>query len=396
MKNIFLWVLLMVLRRTVLNLQSRRASDITRQFVLTVQSDEWRCEEHSETVVLVFPGMDLLNSSHLPANQSDFSSVFTREVLPPLYFLICVVGVALNGVAACIFFRVPSDSGLVVYLKNMMVADLLMLATFPFRLAAQLGLGGWRLHVVMCRYTAVLFYSSMYVGILFMGLISLERYVKIVRHTSSTSSTCTSQLGRLSFLHHLQSVGFSRVLALLTWSLLLLCVLPNVLLTSQPAHEGNSRNCMQLKTPLGVQWHRVSTLFSISLFWVTLLVLAFCYASIVCRVYQSYRRVRHNHGNRCKSNRSIFSILAVFFVCFVPYHACRVPYTLSQMPASDFSRNARFVLFQVKEGTLFLAALNVCLDPIIYFLMCRTFRESLLRKLSGRRSLNATQSLSNI
>lgn len=344
--------------------------------------------------------MDRLNSTHLPTNQSDFSSVFTRDVLPPLYFLICVVGVALNGVAACIFFRVPSDSGLVVYLKNMVVADLLMLTTFPFRLAAQLGLGGWRLQVVMCRYTAVLFYSSMYVGILFMGLISLERYVKIVRHTSSSSSSCSSRLGRVSLLHLLQSMGFARVLALLTWSLLLLSVLPNVLLTSQPAHEGNSRHCMQLKTPLGVQWHRLSTLFSVGLFWITLLVLAFCYASIICRVYQSYRRVRHNNSDvRCKSNRSIFSILVVFFVCFVPYHVCRVPYTLSQMPASDFSQNARFVLFQLKEGTLFLSALNVCLDPIIYFLMCRTFRESLLRKLSGRegrRSLNAAQSLRNI
>lgn len=347
--------------------------------------------------------MDHLNSTHLPTNQSDFSSVFTRDVLPPLYFLICVVGMSLNGVAACIFFRVPSDSGLVVYLKNMVVADLLMLATFPFRLAAQLGLGGWRLHVVMCRYTAVLFYSSMYVGILFMGFISLERYVKIVRHTSSSassSSSCRSWLGRVSLLHLLQSVGFAQVLALLTWSLLLLCVLPNVLLTSWPAHEGNSRHCMQLKTPLGMQWHRVSSLFSVGLFWVTLLVLAFCYASIACRIYQSYRRVHHNNSDvRRKSNRSIFSLLAVFVVCFVPYHVCRVPYTLSQMPASDFSQNTRFLLFQLKEGTLFLSALNVCLDPIIYFLMCRTFRESLLRKLSGRegrRSLTAAQSLSNI
>lgn len=347
--------------------------------------------------------MDHLNSTHLPTNQSDFGSVFTRDVLPPLYFLICVVGMSLNSVAACIFFRVPSDSGLVVYLKNMVVADLLMLATFPFRLAAQLGLGGWRLHVVMCRYTAVLFYSSMYVGILFMGFISLERYVKIVCHTSSSassSSSCRSRLGRVSLLHLLQSVGFAQVLALLTWSLLLLCVLPNVLLTSCPAHEGNSRHCMQLKTPLGVQWHRVSSLFSVGLFWVTLLVLTFCYTSIACRIYQSYRRVHHNNSDvRRKSNRSIFSILAVFVVCFVPYHICRVPYTLSQMPTSDFSRNTRFLLFQLKEGTLFLSALNVCLDPIIYFLMCRTFRESLLRKLSGRegrRSLTAAQSLSNI
>lgn len=348
--------------------------------------------------------MDHLNSTRLPTNQSDFSSTFTKEVLPSLYFLICVVGVSLNGVAAWIFFRVPSDSGLVVYLKNMVVADLLMLATFPFRLAAQLGLGGWRLHVVTCRYTAVLFYSSMYVGILFMGLISLERYVKIVRHASSSSasssSSCRTRLGGVSTLHLLQSVSFARVLALLVWSFLLLCVLPNVVLTSQPADEENSRHCMQLKTQLGVQWHRVSTFFSIGLFWVTLLVLAYCYASIACRVYQSYRRMRRNNSDVCrKSNRSIFSILAVFCVCFVPYHVCRVPYTLSQIPGSGFSRDTRFLLFQLKEGTLFLSALNVCLDPIIYFLMCQTFRESLLRKLSGRdrrRSLTTAQSLSHI
>ncbi|KAM9362022.1 P2Y purinoceptor 14-like [Symphorus nematophorus] len=345
--------------------------------------------------------MDPLNSTHLPTNQSDFSSVFMHHILPPLYLAICVVGVSLNSVAAWIFFRVPSDSGLVVYLKNMVVADLFMLASFPFRVAAQVGLGGWHIHVVMCRYTAVLFYSSMYVGILFMGLISLERYVKIVHHTSpSSSSSCRSLLGGGSCLHLLQSVGFARVLALLTWSLLLLCVLPNVLLTSQPANQENSRHCMQLKTPLGVQWHRVSTLFSVRLFWMTLLVLAFCYASIACRVYQSYRRARCNNSDaRRKSNRSIFSILAVFFVCFVPYHACRVPYTLSQMPGLNFSRDSRFLLFQLKEGTLFMSALNVCLDPVIYFLMCRTFRESLLRKLSGRdrrRSLTTAQSLSNI
>lgn len=329
--------------------------------------------------------MDQLNSTRLFTNQSDISSIFTQQVLPSLYFVICVVGGALNGVAAWIFFRVPSDSSLVVYLKNMVVADLLMLTTFPFRVAAQLGLGGWRLHVVICRYTAVLFYSSMYVGIIFMGLISLERYDRIVRHSSS-SSPCTSSLGGLSPLHLLQSVSFARVMALLTWCLLLLCVLPNAVLTSCAANEQSSQHCMQLKTPLGVQWHRVSTLFSVGLFWVTLLVLAFCYASIAHRVYQSYSRVHRDSSDVCrKSNRSIFSILAVFFVCFVPYHVCRVPYTLSQMPSSGYSHASHFLLFQLKEGTLFLSALNVCLDPVIYFLMCRTFRESLLRKLPGVR-----------
>lgn len=347
-------------------------------------------------------GMDLLNSSHLPSNQSDFSSVFTQDVLPLLYFLVGLAGALLNGVAACIFFRVPSDSGLVVYLKNMVVADLLMLATYPLRLAAKLGVGGWRLHVVMCRYTAVLFYSSMYVGILFMAFISLERYVKIVRPpaSASSSSSCLARVGGASRLYLVQTVGFARVLALLTWSFLLLCVLPNVLLTSAPARRDNSRHCMQLKTPLGVQWHRVSSFFSVGLFWATLLVLVFCYSSIARRVCRSHRRVRRSSRNACRrSSRSIASLLAVFTLCFVPYHVARVPYTLSQMPAAAFSWRSRFLLFQIKEGTLFLSCLNVCLDPVIYFLMCGTFRESLLKKLpgpDGGRSLTPAHSLSNI
>ncbi|XP_056138912.1 P2Y purinoceptor 14 [Lampris incognitus] len=343
--------------------------------------------------------MDHLNSSCIPGswlpvptNLSDFSSVFTHQALPALYLLICVVGMFLNGLAAWIFFRVPSDSGLVVYLKNMVVADLLMLATFPLRAASEMGVGGWRLRVAVCRYTAVLFYSSMYVGIVFMGLISLERYVKIVRHCSSSSFSSSS-------LRFLQSVGAARVFSLLMWSLMLLCVLPNAVLTSRLADERSSRHCMQLKTPLGIHWHRISTLFSVALFWATLLVLAFCYASIARRIYQSCSRVRQDGSDVCrKSNRSIFSILAVFFVCFVPYHTCRVPYTLSQMPGAGYSDASRFLLFQLKEATLFLSALNVCLDPVIYFLMCRTFRESLLTKLSQRRrpSLATAQSLSNM
>lgn len=183
-----------------------------------------------------------------------------------------------------------------------------------------------------------------------------------------------------------------------TWGLMLFSSLPNVILTSQPANEENSRQCMKLKTPLGIQWHKTSTLFSVAMFWLTLVVMAFCYSSIACHVYQSYRRVRSGNNAYRKSNRSILSLLLVFGFCFVPYHICRVPYTLSQV-SIGFDANTHFLLFQMKEATLMLAALNVCLDPVIYFLMCRSFREALLQKLPSqerRRSTSTGHSLSNI
>ncbi|XP_063060324.1 P2Y purinoceptor 14 [Engraulis encrasicolus] len=355
------------------------------------------------------------------SNRTDLSSVFTRQVLPALYLLICVLGLVLNGLAACLFFRMPSSSALVVYLKNMVVADLLMLLTFPPRVLSEAKLGGRPLEVVTCRYTAVLFYLSMYAGIVFMGLISLERYVKIVHTASSysapkssssatltsfrannTSFSCSSSSSSCSvMLHH---PGCAQAISLLAWALLLVCMLPNSFLSNKPLPPDSQWSCMKLKSELGKAWHRVSSLLVVAIFWATLLLLAFCYTSIAHRVYRSYRRLRstslRNGGTGCnsvgggtiggggvggqtarrKSNRSILSLLAVFFVCFVPYHVCRVPYTLSQNPDYGFSDNSRYVLFQVKEATLFMAAFNVCLDPVIYFLMCRTFREMLLHR----------------
>ncbi|KAL2096661.1 hypothetical protein ACEWY4_008809 [Coilia grayii] len=360
--------------------------------------------------------MDVTNATVAASNRTDLSSVFTRQVLPVLYLLICVLGLVLNSLAACLFFRMSSSSALVVYLKNMVVADLLMLLTFPTRILSEAGLGGRPLEVMTCRYTAVLFYLSMYAGILFMGLISLERYVKIVHSSASSSAaasfrsaplSCSSSSSCSSLLRH---GGCARAISLLAWLLLLLCMLPNSFLSNQTLPPDSQWSCMELKSELGKEWHRVSSLLIVGVFWATLLLLAFCYASIAHRVYRSYRRMGRGGRGSCaggggsqlvqrKSNRSILSILAVFFVCFVPYHVCRVPYTLSQNRDSGFSPASHYVLFQAKEATLFLAALNVCLDPIIYFLMCRTFRESLLQKLrchaQPRREATRRGSVSN-
>ncbi|KAK2881511.1 hypothetical protein Q8A67_018779 [Cirrhinus molitorella] len=333
--------------------------------------------------------MDYINTTQMePKNSTNVSSVFTHQVLPVLYAIICACAFILNGLAAWIFFRVPSSSALVVYLKNMVVADVLMLFTYPWRVVSDLGYGGLQLKLIVCRYTAVLFYLSMYTGITFMSLISLERYFKIVRSTSGASS-------------FLQRVPVAKALALLTWGVMMFFMLPNAILTNQPMPKVFS--CMALKSNLGRRWHEISAHFNVGIFWVAFLLMVFCYTSIACHVYRSYRRVQRGSSEAGRrSNRSIFSLLAVFVFCFVPYHVCRVPYTLSQRHKDGFSNHNRFMLFQVKEATLFLTALNVCLDPVIYFFMCRTFRESLLQKMSSvnrenrRPSIGTGLSISNL
>lgn len=105
------------------------------------------------------------------------------------------------------------------------------------------------------------------------------------------------------------------------------------------------------------------------------------YTAITKKIFKSHLKSRKNSISvKKKSSRNIFSIMFVFFICFVPYHIARIPYTQSQTEA-HYSCQSKQILFYVKEFSLLLSAANVCLDPIIYFFLCQPFREVLCKKL---------------
>ncbi|XP_036099842.1 P2Y purinoceptor 14 [Molossus molossus] len=301
-----------------------------------------------------------------PADPCTPDALLLQRVLPTLYLLVFLGGVLLNGVSGWVFCYIPSSKSFIVYLKNIVVADFLMSLTFPFKILSDAGLGPWQLTVFVCRASAVLFYVNMYVGIVFFGLIGFDRYYKIVKPLLTSA---------------IQSVAYSRVLAATVWLLMLLLAVPNIILTDQGVRDVTRVQCMELKNPLGLQWHKASNYVFVSLFWVVFLLLVVFYTAITRKIFQSHLKSRRNSVSvQRKSSRNIFSIMFVFFVCFVPYHVARISYTQSQTGA-HFGCQTKWALQYAKEFTLLLSAANVCLDPIIYFFLCQPFREMLCKKL---------------
>ncbi|XP_057593841.1 P2Y purinoceptor 14 [Hippopotamus amphibius kiboko] len=294
------------------------------------------------------------------------NTLITQQIIPVLYFMVFVAGILLNGVSGWIFFYVPSSKSFIVYLKNIVVADFLMSLTFPFKILSDSGLGPWQLNVFVCRVSAVLFYVNMYVSIVFFGLIGFDRYYKIVKPLST------------SFI---QSVSYSKLLSLLVWSLILLLAVPNMILTNRSATGATRVKCMDLKNELGLKWHKASSYIFVGIFWIVFLSLIIFYTAITRKIFKSHLKSRKNSVSvKKKSSRNIFSIMFVFFVCFVPYHVARIPYTWSQTE-THYSCRSKVMLLYVKEFSLLLSAANVCLDPIIYFFLCQPFREILCKKL---------------
>ncbi|XP_069831538.1 P2Y purinoceptor 14 [Dendropsophus ebraccatus] len=308
-------------------------------------------------------------SEELKGNHSECIpnvGVLTTTVLPALYTIIFIVGILLNGLNLWIFCYIPSNRSFIVYLKNIVIADLLMTLTFPMKIISDAGFGNEELRVFVCRFSAVFFYLNMYIGIIFLGILGFDRYFKIVRPLNTSTS--------------LQSVFYSKVIAVLVWTLMAFISVPNMILTNQQYDTTVKVSCAQLKSELGVKWHKASNYISICIFVLVFSMLLIFYASISRKIFLSRQKFRRGSNAGRKSTRNIYSILIVFFVCFVPYHLCRIPYTISQTE-KDYSCEYRKKLYYVKEITLLLSAANVCLDPVIYFFMCQPFRQMLFTKM---------------
>ncbi|KAM8770157.1 G-protein coupled receptor 87 [Rhynchonycteris naso] len=320
------------------------------------------------------------NASHAAGRNATVHNEFDTIVLPVLYLVLFVASLLLNGLAVWIFFHIRNKTSFIFYLKNIVVADLLMTLTFPFRIVHDAGFGPWSLKAVLCRYTSVLFYASMYTCIVFLGLISVDRYLKVVKPFGDS---------------RMYSITFTKVLSVCVWLVMAVLSLPNIILTNVQPTEDNIHDCQMLKSPLGVKWHQAVVYVNSCLFVAVLTILIGCYIAISRYIHKSSKQFISQSSRKRKHNQSIRVVVAVFFTCFLPYHLCRMPFTFSHLD-KYLDESAHKILYYCKEMTLFLSACNVCLDPIIYFFMCRSFSRRLFKKSNIRTRSESIRSLQSV
>ena len=148
------------------------------------------------TAMMAFP---FLNSSGPesqvsvgPSPEPGPCSLDTSSLRIPLtlfYALFVVLGLAGNLLALWVFLRDRSDkkasdkkASVDVLLVNVALSDLLLVACLAFRVWYH-GVRGerWELGATMCHMVGHFFYMNMYISIVLLGLISVDRYVKISR-----------------------------------------------------------------------------------------------------------------------------------------------------------------------------------------------------------------------
>ncbi|XP_053278057.1 P2Y purinoceptor 13-like [Pleuronectes platessa] len=285
-----------------------------------------------------------------------------------LYIFEFPIALFLNGVSAWLSLHIRSTSTLIVYVKNQVAANLLMTLMLPPMAATLLPGAAVELRAFACRYSNVVFYGSLYASISLTGLISLDRFFKIVRPFGKV-------LG--------QNVTFSLVMSTLVWAVLLgSTVIPTIILTDRSPGNYSGDFCLSLKSPAGQKLQAFVVLFMEILFWFVSVLIVFCYICITVKVVQSFRNSgsKNSRGTK-KTKLRVFLVILVFFVCFMPLHILRIPFTLYEF--SDDKDCADIWLVAAHNITLWMSSTNICLDPLLYSYLSKEYRDKLVSILKA-------------
>uniref|UniRef100_S4R4C1 Lysophosphatidic acid receptor 4 n=1 Tax=Petromyzon marinus TaxID=7757 RepID=S4R4C1_PETMA len=280
-----------------------------------------------------------------------------------IYSLLFPVGLAANALALWVFCRrlQPLKNAATVYMTCLATTDLLFVLSLPFRISYHAH-RHWMFGEALCKLTSALFYANLYASVLFLTCICADRYLAIA-HPLRFPGVRTPCVARL--------------IALGVWVIVALGTVPIYLLDTTNAKLGAAETCFQGFSES--DWETLSAVvLTVELvgFIVPLSIMALCSCGIV-RALRRVRRDRRQFLHVHKVGRLVVSTLAIFVICFAPYHVEMVFYMLLRRKALRGWASLEQVVRFAQPVTLCLASSNCVLDPLIYYYRARAFRRAL-------------------
>ncbi|NXO02188.1 GPR34 protein, partial [Rhinopomastus cyanomelas] len=286
------------------------------------------------------------------------------------YTIIFVIGLAGNIIALFAFLCIHQKrNSIQVYLLNVAIADLLLIFCLPFRILHHVNKNTWMFGLILCKIIGTLFYMNMYISIVLLGLISLDRYIKITKSAKRPKMLTTTQSIRLCCI---------------VWVIALAGFMVVVAPSFFKSQDKNSAMCFHYRDKQNAKTEAILNYILVMIFWMVFFLLVLSYVKIAKNLLKiSKKRANFpNAGKYMQTARNSFIVLIIFTICFVPYHMFRFVYITSQLQKP--SCYWKEIIHKCNEVMLIFSSFNSCLDPVMYFLMSRSVRKTVFQLISSR------------
>ncbi|XP_046517215.1 G-protein coupled receptor 171 [Equus quagga] len=312
-------------------------------------------------------------------NSSTFCPVY-RDLEPFTYFfyLVFLVGIIGSCFAAWAFTQKNTNRRCIsIYLVNLLTADVLLTLALPVKIVVDLGVAPWKLRIFHCQVTACLIYINMYLSIIFLAFVSIDRCLQLTHSYK---------------VYRIQEPGFAKMISTVVWLMVLLIMVPNMVIPIKDIEEKPNVGCMEFKKEFGRNWHLLTNFICVAIFLNFSAIILISNCLVIRKLYR--HKDNEDYPNVKRALINILLVTAAYIICFVPYHIVRIPYTLSQTEViSDCP--TRIALFKAKEATLLLAVSNLCFDPILYYHLSKAFRLKVAETFTSHKETKAQKGKSS-
>uniref|UniRef100_W5NME3 B2 bradykinin receptor n=2 Tax=Lepisosteus oculatus TaxID=7918 RepID=W5NME3_LEPOC len=307
------------------------------------------------------------NATDILSNQTDSSQCPSSEAwnwlyaMQPIYMgVICVLGFIGNAFVLSVFcFHKKHCTVAEIYLGNLAAADLLMVSCLPFWAITVANMFEWHFGHSLCQFINVGISMNMYCSIYFLVLVSIDRYLALVK---------TMSHGRM------RSVSCAKISCFTIWMFGFIMSIP-VMLFRTPKYfpEYNVTACY-LEYP-SLKWETsYNLLLSLIGFFIPLLIISYCTYKIIEALRNKKMHKFNTVKTEGKASFLVLSVLLVFFLCWIPFHSTTFLHILFNNGL--FGGCVWEVFLDISnQVSSYLAYSNSCLNPVLYVIVGKNFRK---------------------
>ncbi|XP_059191762.1 P2Y purinoceptor 6-like [Centropristis striata] len=308
--------------------------------------------------------LEFLNRSRIFCSQFEKGQWYCY-ILLVLFSFAVPVGI-LGNIAALINYscsrKALSTSNL--FLFNLALCDSAWILTLPFTLYFALQRPYLKDIQIFCQFKKISFNINIYGSILFLTLISFDRYVGTVHPISSL---------------RWWDVGKAKLCSVCTWVALILSSIPDLFVTFAIQRPQNVTVCMDHIHGPFVYVKIITILRTIIGFLLPFSIMLAFYIMTVRVLRRLPRGRRHAGAQRAggKPLRLITAAILVFVVSFVPYHVMIITLVFMRINKQVTPSNTN-ILYAFYEFFEAMCSVSSCLDPVLYIVASEQFQKKLL------------------
>uniref|UniRef100_A0A667YTI1 B2 bradykinin receptor n=1 Tax=Myripristis murdjan TaxID=586833 RepID=A0A667YTI1_9TELE len=281
--------------------------------------------------------------------------------LQPAYLgLVSVVGVVGNGLVLCVLCLQRKPCTVAdVYLGNLAAADLVMMSCLPFW-AVTIARGyQWNFGVALCKLVNVAISMNYYCSVFFLVLVSVDRYLALVKPMSSS---------------RLRRAAWAKRICLVIWMLGFLLTVPELFFrTVQYLEDPGVDSCiLAYPDSAWIVQHNITK--NILGFLLPVLVVTYCSRHIVVALNDG--RATRLPGVRAerKATYLVLAVLAVFLFCWTPHQVMRFLDTLDYFKVTPGCLWGHILDIGIQLST-YLAYSNSSVNPFLFVIVGKHFRK---------------------